>query len=89
MEIEKVYSLLWQYNELWVECRDVSNYIEGLEYKQKLLKYLMQKDLIKAVKFINKADVEFTIDNMAEFNKINAYCNTRNEKYLEELFKED
>jgi len=82
--IEKVYGLLWKYDKLWIECGDVSNYIEGLEYKQKLLRYLIQKNLIKKVTFINKNDVELTLDNMAEFNKVNAYCNTRNEKYLGE-----
>lgn len=82
LKIEKIYSQLWQYNELWVECLNVSNYVEGLIYKQKLLKHLMQKDLIQSIKFINKDDVEFTIGDMEEFNKINAYCNTRDTKYL-------
>lgn len=80
--IETIYSKLWQYDELWVECGDVSNYVEGLEDKQKLLKYLIKKDLINDICFYN-GKVNFKISDMTEFNKINAYCNTRNNKYLD------
>lgn len=81
-KIETIYIKLWQYDELWVECGDVSNYVEGLEYKQKLLKYLMKRDLSEDICFYN-GKVNFKINDMTEFNKINAYCNTRNEKYLD------
>lgn len=81
-KIETIYSNLWQYDELWVECGDVSNYTEGLEYKQKLLKYLIKKDLINDTCFYN-GKVNFKINDMTEFNKVNSFCNTRNEKYLD------
>lgn len=79
--IEKIYGQLWQYDELWIECGEVSNYVEGLEDKQKLLKYLMIKYLIRDICFYN-GKVEFKIDDMAEFNKLNIYCNTRDDSNL-------
>lgn len=79
--IEKVYSQLWKYNELWIECGNFSNCVKGLEYKQKLLKYLMIKHLIKDICFY-KGKVEFKINDMAEFNKVNVYCNKPDDSNL-------
>lgn len=88
LQIEKIYSQLWQYSELWVEFDNSSNYVEGIKDKQELLRYIMKRDLIKSFRLTNgiagkgASNVRFTLESQDAFNKVNMFCNTRDTKYL-------
>ncbi len=82
-ELEVIHHMAWQFNKIWVERGDSSNYVDCLPNKQALMRALRaHPGVVKSIEYNSDRNVTIYLVDTKSFEIFNVYCNTLDEKVL-------